>query len=284
MFLTIAVSSMDGAAIAILKGVTMNIYEKLNLVQAQLKAPKGQFNSFGGFKYRSLEDIVEGVKPLLMNYRLCLTISDSVKLIGDRFYIEATATLINVDKPEEKITTTALAREAASKKSFDESQITGATSSYARKYALNAMFSIDDTKDADFPIHNENKNNGKSQTQSQGHNGSSSNLTYSQVNYTNNAAGGGYSFAPPPPPTQHINNYPPADTVPNNSQPQQTQQQPNDDGRLSGKQYKFILSLMGNAKKSKEEMDQVCISSYGKTLQHLSKKDASKLIESLTAK
>lgn len=120
----------------------------------------------------------------------------------------------------------------------------------------------------------------------QGHNGTSTNMTSSQVNYTNNAAGGGYYFAPPPPPTQPINNHPPSNTVPNNSQPQHSQQQQpnNDDGRLSGKQYKFILSLMGNAKKSKEEMDQVCISSYGRTLQHLSKKDASQLIESLVAK
>ncbi len=264
----------------------MNIYEKLNLVQSQLKAPKGQYNSFGNFKYRSLEDIVEAAKPLLMNQRLCLTISDSVKLIGDRFYVEAAATLINIDKPDEKIITTALARESLEKKGMDSSQITGASSSYSRKYALNAMFNIDDTKDSDFPMQHQYNNNGKSQRQSQGHNGTSTNMTSSQVNYTNNAAGGGYYFAPPPPPTQPINNHPPSNTVPNNSQPQHSQQQQpnNDDGRLSGKQYKFILSLMGNAKKSKEEMDQVCISSYGRTLQHLSKKDASQLIESLVAK
>jgi hypothetical protein len=126
-----------------------------------------------------------------------------------------------------------------------------------------------------------------SHLEAQGHNGtSSSNMTFSQTNYTGNAStAGNNNFQPPPPATQPINNYPPANTVPNNSQPQQSQQQPNsDDGRLSGKQYKFILALMGNAKKSKEEMDQVCISSYGRTLQHLSKKDASQLIESLVAK
>ena len=253
----------------------MNIYEKLNLVQSQLKAPKGQYNSFGGFKYRSLEDIVEAAKPLLMNQRLCLTISDSVKLIGDRFYIEATATLINIDKPDEQITTTALARESLEKKGMDSSQITGASSSYSRKYALNAMFSIDDTKDSDFPMQHQYNNNHSTHLQS-------------QINYSGNqsaATAGNNNFQPPPPATQPINNYPPANTVPNNSQPQQSQQQSNsDDGRLSGKQYKFILSLMGNAKKSKEEMDQVCITSYGRTLQHLSKKDASQLIESLVAK
>ncbi len=116
----------------------------------------------------------------------------------------------------------------------------------------------------------------------QGHNATSTNMTFSQTHYTGNqsaATAGNNNFQPPP-----INNYPSANTVPNNSQTQQSQQQPNDDGRLSGKQYKFILSLMGNAKKSKEEMDQVCISSYGRTLQHLSKKDASQLIESLVAK
>ena len=118
----------------------------------------------------------------------------------------------------------------------------------------------------------------------QGHNGTSTNMTFSQTHYTGNqsaATAGNNNFQPPP-----INNYPSANTVPNNSQTQHSQQQQpnNDDGRLSGKQYKFILSLMGNAKKSKEEMDQVCISSYGRTLQHLSKKDASQLIESLVAK
>ncbi|MBF0232839.1 MAG: ERF family protein [Desulfamplus sp.] len=127
----------------------MNIYQKLLLVQSQLKAPKGQLNKFGNFKYRSLEDIVEEVKPLLVQHTLSLTLSDTVKQIGDRFYIEATALLVNAEKPEEKIITTALAREAATKKGMDESQITGAASSYARKYCLNGLFNIDDTKDAD---------------------------------------------------------------------------------------------------------------------------------------
>jgi len=255
----------------------MNIYEKLNRVQAQLKAPKGQFNSFGNFKYRSLEDIVEGVKPLLTQHGLSLTLSDTVRLIGDRFYIEAIATLVNVERPDEKIITTAMARESADKKGMDSSQITGSASSYARKYCLNGLFNIDDTKDADFPTPHEHNNNHSTHLES-------------KVNYNGNqpTASAVNNFQTPPP-TQPINNYPPANTVPNNSQPQHSQQQPQNngddqDGRLSGKQYKFILSLMGNAKKSKEEMDQVCISSYGRTLQHLSKKDASQLIESLVAK
>ncbi|MBF0378776.1 MAG: ERF family protein [Desulfamplus sp.] len=251
----------------------MNIYEKLNLVQSQLKAPKDMYNSYGNFKYRSLENIVEAVKPLLAQYGLSLTLSDAVKLIGDRFYVEATAALINIEQPDQCIVTTALAREAISKKGMDESQITGAASSYARKYCLNGLFNIDDTKDADFPMQHEHNNNNHS-THLQ-----------SQVNYSGNQStySARQNFQPPPPPaTQPINNYPPANTVPNNSQPQQSQQQPNnDDSRLSGKQYKFILSLMGSAKKSKDELDKICISNYGKTLQYLSKRDASQLIESL---
>ncbi len=249
----------------------MNIYEKLNIVQAQLRVPKNQHNHYGGFQYRSLEDIVEVAKPLLINQNLSLTLSDSIKLIGDRFYIEATALLVNVEKPDEKIITTAIAREAVSKKGMDESQITGATSTYARKYCLGGLFNIDDTKDADFPIQHQYNNNGKIQRQA-------------QMQYTGNTSTPAANNFQPPPPTQPINNYPPVNTVetPNNSNPQP--QNNSDDGRLSGKQYKFILSLMGNAKKSKEEMDQVCISSYGKTLQHLSKRDASQLIESLVAK
>ncbi|MBF0230979.1 MAG: ERF family protein [Desulfamplus sp.] len=250
----------------------MNIYEKLNIVQSQLKTPKSQFNSFGNFKYRSLEDVVEAVKPLLTQYGLSLTLSDSVKLIGDRFYIEATATLVNVEQPDQRIITTAMARESLEKKGMDASQITGATSSYARKYCLNGLFSIDDTKDADFPTQQgHNNNNHATQLQS-------------QMQYTGNApATAGNNFQPPPS-TQPINNYPPANTVQTPTNSNHQPQNNSDDGRLSGKQYKFILSLMGNAKKSKEEMDQVCVSNYGATLQYLSKKSASQLIETLTQK
>lgn len=127
----------------------MNIYEKLTAIQVKLKAPKGQESKFGGYKYRSCEDILESLKPILEEFKATMFITDTVELIGTRFYIKATATLINMETPEEKIQSTAYAREEESKKGMDSSQLTGATSSYARKYALNALFAIDDTKDAD---------------------------------------------------------------------------------------------------------------------------------------
>ncbi len=126
----------------------MSVYEKLANVQSALKAPKGQYNSFGKYKYRSCEDIVESVKPLLKSNGLLLTLSDEIVLIGDRFYVKATAEVIDT-KDGSKITVSALAREEESKKGMDASQVTGASSSYARKYALNGMFAIDDTKDSD---------------------------------------------------------------------------------------------------------------------------------------
>ncbi len=124
------------------------MHTKLMNIQNELKAPKGQFNDFGNFKYRSCEDILEAVKPLLKENACVLTISDSVELIGDRFYVKATATLRDTETTSE-VSVTAYAREAGTKKGQDESQITGAASSYARKYALNGLFCIDDTKDAD---------------------------------------------------------------------------------------------------------------------------------------
>ena len=126
----------------------MNIYEKLTEVQNELKAPKSKYNSFGKYNYRSCEDILEAVKPILKSKRLAMTVKDDVFNIGDRFYIMATVTVYDCES-EEKVTTTAYAREDADKKGMDGSQITGSSSSYARKYALNGMFAIDDTKDAD---------------------------------------------------------------------------------------------------------------------------------------
>jgi len=126
----------------------MNINEKLMNIQSQLKAPKSQRNAFGKYNYRSQEDIVEALKPLLLENKTTLTLSDSIELIGTRFYIKATATLIDTEK-EEMITVNAFAREEEIKKGMDASQITGSVSSYARKYALNGMFCIDDTKDSD---------------------------------------------------------------------------------------------------------------------------------------
>ena len=125
----------------------MKIYEQLSNVQHELKCNKSLYNSFGKYSYRSTELIMEAVKPLLFSNDLCLTITDSIELIGDRFYIKATATIYN--KEGEQISTTAYAREEEGKKGMDASQVTGSTSSYARKYALNGLLAIDDTKDAD---------------------------------------------------------------------------------------------------------------------------------------
>lgn len=115
-------------------------------IQHKLKAPKGQYNSFGQYKYRSCEDILEGVKPLLKEYNLLLIINDEIVQIGERYYVKSTA---KITDGRESVSATAYAREPLEKKGADASQITGASSSYARKYALNGLLCIDDTKDAD---------------------------------------------------------------------------------------------------------------------------------------
>ncbi|MCX8457425.1 ERF family protein [Escherichia coli] len=120
------------------------LHKKLWTIQQTLNAPKNQRNNFGGYNYRSAEDILEAVKPLLQN--ITLTVSDEIVLIGNRYYVKATATLSD---GEDVIAVTAYAREEESKKGMDASQLTGATSSYARKYALNGLFCIDDAKDPD---------------------------------------------------------------------------------------------------------------------------------------
>ena len=122
------------------------MFEKLVNIQSKLKAPKSQLNKFGNYKYRNCEDILEALKPLLSETGLFLVINDDITLIGDRFYVKATAT---VSDGTNTISATAYAREAADKKGMDASQVTGAASSYARKYALNGLFCIDDTEDAD---------------------------------------------------------------------------------------------------------------------------------------
>ena len=125
----------------------MENLNKLKEVQQLLKAPKNQRNTFGNYNYRSCEDILEAVKPHLNNLGLSLLISDSIEAVSDRVYVKATARLY--DGKELIAETSAFAREPQEKKGMDTSQITGATSSYARKYALNGLFAIDDTKDAD---------------------------------------------------------------------------------------------------------------------------------------
>lgn len=127
----------------------MGIIEKLANIQQELKAPKGQYNKFGGYNYRSCEDILEAVKPLLKANKCTLTISDELVSLGARFYIRAEAKLTSIDEPNDFYINTAYAREEETKKGMDGAQITGTASSYARKYALNGLFCIDDTKDVD---------------------------------------------------------------------------------------------------------------------------------------
>lgn len=121
--------------------------KELIAIQSGLKAPKSQFNKFGGYKYRKAEDILEAVKPLLNKQKCTLTITDDIVMVGNRIYVKATATIKN--EKGECETTTGLAREEETKKGMDGSQITGASSSYARKYALNGLFAIDDNADSD---------------------------------------------------------------------------------------------------------------------------------------
>ena len=124
------------------------IHEKLQGIQSSLKAPKGQTNKFGGYTYRSAEDILTAVKPLLTKYGVTLVISDDIVGVEGRIYVKATAVLAESES-DYSIQVQGFAREAESRKGMDDSQITGSASSYARKYALNGLFAIDDTKDAD---------------------------------------------------------------------------------------------------------------------------------------
>lgn len=127
----------------------MKIYEKLAAIQLDLKAPKTQYNKFGKYNYRSCEDILEAVKPLCNKHKVLLTLSDQVDDINGRYYVKAYAQLIDMEDSGSNICIIAYAREPESKSGMDASQITGTASSYARKYALNGMFCIDDAKDAD---------------------------------------------------------------------------------------------------------------------------------------
>ncbi|EHU0415721.1 ERF family protein [Salmonella enterica] len=133
--------------------MSKEFYARLAEIQEHLNAPKNQYNSFGKYKYRSCEDILEGVKPLLKG--LFLSISDEVVLIGDRYYVKATATITD---GENSHSASAIAREEENKKGMDAAQVTGATSSYARKYCLNGLFGIDDSKDADTDEHKQQQN------------------------------------------------------------------------------------------------------------------------------
>lgn len=126
----------------------MNLKEKLSAIQTELKAPKNQFNKFGGYNYRNAEDICEAVKPLLKKHKVTLVLDDFIYPMQERYYVQATAKLMDCES-DEVIETHSFARESETKKGMDDSQITGTASSYARKYAMNGLFLIDDTKDAD---------------------------------------------------------------------------------------------------------------------------------------
>lgn len=127
----------------------MSIEEKLLKIQSEVKAPKSRFNDFSKFNYRSCEDILNAVKPLLEKNKSTLTLADTIEEIGGRIYVKATATLTDLDDLSSTVSTTAFAREAEEKKGMDDSQITGSSSSYARKYALAGLFLLDDGNDAD---------------------------------------------------------------------------------------------------------------------------------------
>ena len=142
----------------------MNIYEKLSCIQNELKVPKNQFNKFGGYYFRSCEDILEAAKPICQKYKTVLVLTDFVEYIGNRYYIKAIARLIDVESQTEGtlyfIENCAYAREDEVKKGMDQAQITGASSSYARKYALNGLLNLDDSKDNDTNEHQQELENG----------------------------------------------------------------------------------------------------------------------------
>ena len=138
----------------------MNIYQSLNYIQSNLKAPKNKYSSYGDYHYRSCEDVLEGVKPHLQETNTCLVISDEIVTIGGHNYIKATATLYSADGGA--ISNSAYAKEPLEKKKMDPAQVTGSTSSYARKYALNGLFAIDDTKDVDTDEHKKEINKDES--------------------------------------------------------------------------------------------------------------------------
>lgn len=141
----------------------ISIYSKLLSIQNELKAPKNQYNKFGKYNYRSCEDILEAIKPLCLKYGAVVLIDDYVSQIGERFYVKTKASLIDIDTQEE-VYACAYARESENKKGMDSAQVTGATSSYARKYALNGLFCIDDTKDVDTQEYQEKKQTNNNQS------------------------------------------------------------------------------------------------------------------------
>lgn len=142
---------------------SMNLTTKLMHIQTELKAPKNLYNSFGKYKYRNAESILEALKPLEAKYKVAVVIEDQIETVSGRFYIKTFVRLMDCES-EDHIITCAYAREAETKKGMDEAQVTGATSSYARKYALNALFLLDDTKDVDTEEYQSQKKESKPAT------------------------------------------------------------------------------------------------------------------------
>ena len=141
-------------------------FERLNLARMELNAPKNQYSEFGGYSYRSAEDVLQAVKPVNLKYYLHLELTDSIEHIGDRYYIKATAKLYDVKNEERPpIEVSAFAQEPLKKAKMDESQVTGSASSYARKYALNGLYLIDDNKDADTDGHKKEVQKGQDDQQ-----------------------------------------------------------------------------------------------------------------------
>lgn len=159
------------------------IYQKLQNIQSRLKVEKKNYNDFGGYSYRSCEDILEAVKPLLVENNLALVMADEVEAVGERYYIKATATLYDTEGGA-TIAATAYAREAKEKKKMDDAQVTGSSSSYARKYALNGLFAIDDAKDSDFL--NQEENTARQQTRQNSQQGQQGRQNNQQGNNPNN--------------------------------------------------------------------------------------------------
>ena len=162
----------------------MNIYDKLLAIQTELKAPKTQYNSFAKFYYRNCEDILEAVKPICKKHNAVLFLTDDILYVEGRHYVRATATLVDCDKIDDRISVTANAREELEKKGCDGSQVTGASSSYARKYALNGLFDIDDTKDSDTTNQGQNKSDAQGDKQTTGNVPTSSDKEQQALEYT----------------------------------------------------------------------------------------------------
>lgn len=166
--------------------MTNTIYKKLLNIQRDLKAPKGQYNNFGKYSYRNAEDIMEALKPLLVeNNAITYVEDDTIEYIGQRYYLVATISFVDVETGE-KITVKARAREEENKKGMDGSQITGAASSYARKYALSGLFLIDDNKDADSDEYHKQNNQQKTKQQGQQQQGNQKSQEKNQVRYIDN--------------------------------------------------------------------------------------------------